>query len=118
MVDVEDYSLRAEILLSGFRRPGAATPQIENDVKTFMNNIIDDIRRLWVTSGSNITIQAPGRGPGFTQTQSGQGTPAPVWEPEMLVNKLYDELRIWNQWWDKAFDKRPTAMKMHIPVLF
>ncbi|GKU01082.1 unnamed protein product [Fusarium langsethiae] len=77
MVDVGDYSLRAEILLSGFRGPVASTPQIETHVKTFMNNIVDDIRRLWVTSGPNITIQAPRRGPGFTQTQSNQGTPAP-----------------------------------------
>ncbi|KAM0499861.1 hypothetical protein ACHAP8_005469 [Fusarium lateritium] len=84
MVDVGDYSLRADILLAGFRRSEAATPQIENHVKTFMNNIVDDIRKIWVTSGPNITIQAPRRGPGFTQTQSSQGTPAPVWESELL----------------------------------
>ncbi|KAM0376859.1 hypothetical protein HYE67_002636 [Fusarium culmorum] len=118
MVDVGDYSLRAEILLSSFRRPGAATPPIEKDVKTFTSNIVDDIRKLWVTTGPNITIEAPRRVPEFTQTQPNQGTPAPVWEPELLVNKLYDELRIWNEWWIKAFDKRRTPMKMHIPVLF
>ncbi|KAL3602600.1 hypothetical protein FPOAC2_06910 [Fusarium poae] len=118
MVDIGDNSLRAEILLSGFRTSGAETPQIESHVRTFMNNIIDDIRKLWVTSGLNITIQAPRRGPGFTQTQSSQGTPAPVWDQELLVDKLYHELRTWNEWWIKAFDKRCTSMKMHIPVLF
>ncbi|RGP66452.1 hypothetical protein FLONG3_8889 [Fusarium longipes] len=84
MVDVEDYSLRSEIILSGFRRPGAATLEIENDVRNFMGNIIDDIRKHWDTLGPNITIQAPGRGHGSTQTQSGQGTPAPVWESKTL----------------------------------
>lgn len=118
MVDVEDYSLRSEILLSGFRRRRAAALQIENDIKTFTDNIVNDIRKLWITSGSSITIQAPGRGPGLTQTQSGQGTPAPVWEPRMLANNLYDELRTWNQWWNMAFDKRQAPIKMDISVLF
>ncbi|KAJ4127259.1 hypothetical protein NW768_008887 [Fusarium equiseti] len=84
MIEMEDYSLAAAILLSGFRSQGPAPHPTGRDTKTFTDNIINDIRKLWVTSGPNITIQAPGRG--LTQTQSGQGTPAPAWEPESLPN--------------------------------
>ncbi|KAI1070675.1 hypothetical protein LB507_006995 [Fusarium sp. FIESC RH6] len=116
MIEMEDYSLAAEMLLSGFRSQGPTPHPTGRDMKTFTDNIINDIRRLWVTSGPSITIQAPGRG--LTQTQSGQGTPAPVWEPESLVSDLYNELRVWNQWWIEVFGKEPRITTTPIPVLF
>ncbi|CAJ0550468.1 Ff.00g103980.m01.CDS01 [Fusarium sp. VM40] len=84
MTDVEDYSLRAEILLSGFGKQGIGPTQLDKDVEGFTNNLVNDVRKIWVTSGTRISIQAPGRGPGFTQTQTSQGVPMPVWEPEVL----------------------------------
>ncbi|KAF4335548.1 hypothetical protein FBEOM_10584 [Fusarium beomiforme] len=118
MVDLEDYSIRADILLSGFSKQGISPPQIGDGVKSFTDNLINDVRKNWVNSGTRITIQAPGRGPGFTQTQSNQGTPVPVWNAEDLVNVLYEELRTWNHWWDKVFNMKPTLMEVNEPVLF
>ncbi|WZH48071.1 Mus7/MMS22 family-domain-containing protein [Fusarium acuminatum] len=106
MIDVEDYSLRAEILLSGFGKQGIESTQVDKDVKSFTNNLVNDVRKIWVTSGTRISIQAPGRGPGFTQTQTSQGVPMPVWEPEVLVNDVYEELRRWNNWWNTVFGER------------
>ncbi|KAF4449305.1 Protein mms22 [Fusarium austroafricanum] len=88
IIDVEDYSVRAEILLYGFRKEGRAPLQIDNAVKNFTDNLINDVRKIWVKSGTRITIQAPGRGPGFTQTQSGQGTPVPLWDPDIQGNTM------------------------------
>jgi hypothetical protein len=118
MVDLEDYSVRAETLLSGFRQQGMTSPQISDGVKSFTDNLINDVRKLWVHTGTRITIQAPGRGPGFTQTQSNQGTPVPVWNAEVLVTVLHEELRTWNHWWNKVFDKEPTQIDVIEPVLF
>ncbi|KAF9765130.1 hypothetical protein IL306_002641 [Fusarium sp. DS 682] len=118
MVDVEDYSVRADILLSGFRKQGVSPPQIGDGVKSFTDNLINDVRKIWVNSGKRITIQAPGRGPGFTQTQSNQGTPIPVWNAEDLVHVLFEELRTWNHWWDKVFGMKPALMEVNEPILF
>ncbi|KAM0201675.1 hypothetical protein ACHAPI_001724 [Fusarium lateritium] len=110
MVDVEDYSLRAEILLSGFGKQGIEPAQLDKDVKSFTHNLVNDVRKIWVTSGTRISIQAPGRGPGFTQTQTSQGVPMPVWEPMVLVNDVYEELRRWNDWWNTVFGERQTPV--------
>jgi hypothetical protein len=118
MVDVEDYSLRGEILLSGFGKQGIEPTQLDKDVKSFTNNLVNDVRKIWVTSGTRISIQAPGRGPGFTQTQTSQGVPMPVWEPEVLVNDVYEELRRWNNWWNTVFGEKQTPANVHIPILF
>jgi hypothetical protein len=118
MVDVEDYSLRAEILLSGFGKQGIEPTALDKDVKSFTNNLVNDVRKIWVTSGTRISIQAPGRGHGFTQTQTSQGVPMPVWEPGVLVSDVYEELRRWNNWWNTVFGERQTSANVHIPILF
>jgi hypothetical protein len=118
MVDLEDYSVRAETLLSGFRQQGMAPPQIGDGVRSFTDNLINDVRKIWVNTGTRITIQAPGRGPGFTQAQSNQGTPVPIWNAAVLVTVLYGELRTWNHWWNKVFGKEPEQVDVIEPVLF
>ncbi|KAF5027043.1 hypothetical protein F66182_851 [Fusarium sp. NRRL 66182] len=118
MVDMDDYLPRAEILLAGFERRGTVAPQVENSINSFTDNIVNDVRRNWINSGTRITIHAPGRGHGFTQTQSGQGTPVPVWEPEALINDLYEELRTWNHWWNRMFGDKPTGIKTNMTILF
>ncbi|KAF4490424.1 hypothetical protein FAGAP_10803 [Fusarium agapanthi] len=116
MVDLEDYSVRAETLLPGFRQQSMAPPQIGDDVRCFTDNLLNDVRKIWVNTGTRITIQAPGRG--FTQTQSNQGTPVPIWNAEVLVTVLYRELRTWNHWWNKVFGKKPRRVDVIEPVLF
>ncbi|KAF5604925.1 uncharacterized protein FSUBG_6654 [Fusarium subglutinans] len=116
MVNLEDYSVRAETLLSGFRQQSMAPPQIGDDVRSFTDNLLNDVRKIWVNTGTRITIQAPGRG--FTQTQSNQGTPVPVWNAEVLVTVLYRELRTWNHWWNKVFGKESRRVDVIEPVLF
>ncbi|KAI1055812.1 hypothetical protein LB506_009414 [Fusarium annulatum] len=116
MVDLEDYSVRAETLLSGFRQQSMASPQNGDGVRSFTDNLLNDVRKIWVNTGTRITIQAPGRG--FTQTQSNQGTPVPIWNAEVLVTVLYGELRTWTHWWNKVFGKEPEQVDLIEPVLF
>ncbi|KAI1045195.1 hypothetical protein LB505_004979 [Fusarium chuoi] len=116
MVDLEDNSIRAEPLLSGFRQQSMASPRIGDSVRSFTDNLLNDVRKIWVYTGTRITIQAPGRG--FTQTQSNQGTPVPIWNAEVLVTVLYGELRTWNHWWNKVFGKEPEQVDVIEPVLF
>ncbi|KAF5547429.1 hypothetical protein FPHYL_10226 [Fusarium phyllophilum] len=116
MVDLEDYSVRTESLLSGFRQQSMALPEIGDGVRSFTDNLLNDVRKIWVNTGTRITIQAPGRG--FTQTQSNQGTPVPIWNAEVLVTVLYRELRTWNHWWNKVFGKEPEQVDVIEPVLF
>jgi hypothetical protein len=42
----------------------------------------------------------------------------PVWEPEVLVNDVYEELRRWNNWWNTVFGERQVPANVHIPILF
>ncbi|KAF5227662.1 hypothetical protein FANTH_14706 [Fusarium anthophilum] len=116
MVDLEDYSVRTETFLSGFRQQSMVPPQIGDDVRSFTDNLLNDVRKIWVNTGTRITIQAPGRG--FTQTQSNQGTPVPIWNAEVLVTVLYRELRTWNHWWNKVFGKELRRVDVIEPVLF
>ncbi|KAF5001455.1 hypothetical protein FGRMN_1051 [Fusarium graminum] len=118
MIDFEDHSLRAENFLSGFGKQGIEAPQVDKDVKNFTNHLVDDVRKVWVVSAMRISIQTPGRGQGFSQTQSGQGVPKPTWDPEALIHEIYEELRGWNHWWNKVFGTKPTLNKAQIPVLF
>lgn len=116
-MELEDYSLDAGLLLSGLRRPTTRAPQVDEHVKSFADNIVNDVRRNWVTTGTKITIQAPGKGRGFPSTQSGQGTPAPVWQDWVLVKDLYERVRTWNHWWDEVFGEESTSTRSYTCVL-
>ncbi|KAF4463536.1 hypothetical protein FALBO_9661 [Fusarium albosuccineum] len=115
LVELEDYSLDANLLLSGFRRQSY---QVETHTKSFTDNIVNDVRRNWVNTGSMITIQAPGKGRGFPSTQSGQGMPGPVWDGEKLARDLYEQIRAWNHWWEEVFGETTLRTQAHTSVLF
>ncbi|KAM0420721.1 hypothetical protein ACHAPT_011503 [Fusarium lateritium] len=117
MMELEDYSLDAGLLLSGFRRHATAPLQVDDHAKSFADNIVNDVRRNWVTIGTKITIQAPGKGRGFPSTQSGQGTPGPVWQMGVLVKDLYERSRTWNYWWDEVFGEGLMHAKSYTSVL-
>ncbi|KAM5382810.1 hypothetical protein ACJZ2D_002201 [Fusarium nematophilum] len=116
LVELEDYSVDAGLLLSGFRSHSMMPSQVDNNIKDFKDSIINDVRRNWVTNGTRITAQAPGRGQ--SSTQSGQGTPSPLWNAEELVKDLHEQVRAWNYWWNEVFGGEGNCIKSYPSVLF
>lgn len=116
-MELEDYSLDPGLLLSGFRRRTTRAPQVDEHAKSFTDNIVNDVRRNWITTGPNVTIQAPGKGRGLPSTQSGQGTPAPVWQEGVLVKDLHERVKTWNYWWDEIFGEGWTRTRSYTSVL-
>ncbi|KAF4980071.1 hypothetical protein FZEAL_3852 [Fusarium zealandicum] len=118
LIELEDYSLDANLLLSGFRRNSMAPSRVDTYISSFTDSIVKDVRTNWVTSATSITVQAPGNGRGFPLTQSGQGTPSPVWDMEELVRDLYEQVQAWNHWWNEVFGEETTGKNAYNPILF
>ncbi|KAK1986012.1 Mus7/MMS22 family protein [Colletotrichum cereale] len=69
----------------------------DTTVLTWSEHIGNDISRNWVTTGPFLTVSGINRG--TPSTQSGQGSLRPQWTMQELTTSLYDQLRIWHEWW-------------------
>ncbi|KAK2003518.1 Mus7/MMS22 family protein [Colletotrichum falcatum] len=69
----------------------------DTTVLTWSEHIGADISRNWVTTGPFLTVSGINRG--TPSTQSGQGSLRPQWTMQGLTASLYDQLRIWHEWW-------------------
>ncbi|PKS12243.1 hypothetical protein jhhlp_001543 [Lomentospora prolificans] len=96
VLSARETSLRAIDLFGGLRTVAHSLPPTDPLVATFVDSITTDVRRNWIITEQSITIQAPGKIPGSTSTQSGQGIvkqPRGVFE---LIECLNNELKMWN----------------------
>ncbi|KAK1968987.1 Mus7/MMS22 family protein [Colletotrichum sublineola] len=69
----------------------------DTTVLTWSEHIGNDISRNWITTGPFLTVSGINRG--TPSTQSGQGSLRPQWTMQELTASLYDQLRIWHEWW-------------------
>jgi hypothetical protein len=115
---LEDYSLNGGDLLAGVQRPGFDTVQADTYIKSFTDNIVNDVRRNWVFTESKISIQAPGKGRNTQSTQSGQGVDRPVWDAKELVEDLYEHTKEWSAWYRRVFEASSLSTEYCVSVLF
>ncbi|KAH6877319.1 Mus7/MMS22 family-domain-containing protein [Thelonectria olida] len=108
---LEDYSLTGGILVAGVQRPGTDTVQADTYIKSFTDNIVNDVRRNWVFTENKISIQAPGKG---RNTQSTQ----PVWNVKELVEDLHEHTKEWSAWYRRVFEASPLSTEYCVSVLF
>ncbi|KAK2033385.1 Mus7/MMS22 family protein [Colletotrichum zoysiae] len=69
----------------------------DTTVLTWSEHIGNDISRNWVTTGPFLNVSVINRG--APSTQSGQGSLRPQWTMQELTASLYDQLRVWHEWW-------------------
>lgn len=81
-----------------------AVSSARNDVQvgSFAEELVTDIDKTWVVRDSQLSVQAPARGPSQQPTQSGQGLKMPVWDMDELLESLRYELCLWNAWWKRC----------------
>lgn len=115
---LEDYSLTGGILVAGVQRPGTDTVQADTYIKSFTDNIVNDVRRNWVFTENKISIQAPGKGRNTQSTQSGQGVDRPVWNVKELVEDLHEHTKEWSAWYRRVFEASPLSTEYCVSVLF
>jgi len=100
---LRETSPRATDLFGGLRAVAESLPPADSSAVSFVESIVTDVQRNWIITEENITIQAPGRVPGSTSTQSGQGTRKPLWDVFELTESLKNELEFWNMMQERTF---------------
>lgn len=116
--ETEGGSLHGNTLLAGVRRPGIDTAQVDGHIKSFTDNIVNDVRRNWIFSTFKISIQAPGKARNTQSTQGCQGVDRPVWKAWELVGDVYGQAKEWNGWYRRVFEASSGEGRYCVSVIF
>lgn len=100
LLEINDYSMKSDLLFAGLRRSGMSRPHFDNYVKSFTDNIVQDVTKNWIVGRDKLTIQTPGKARGLPSTQ--QGVNVPVWEMEDIMQDLHVRIRECRWWGQRA----------------
>lgn len=88
-------------LCAGLAEASPEGLRFDAEVRSFTENMVQDIGKSWTVTAQTISIQTPGmnrRG-----AVSKQGMEIPPWDAKQMMEDLVGRLREWRWWWRRVY---------------